>query len=255
MVDFDKKDAVELETSLDNHTSADSVEQPTTSLDDASYIMIPPSPTAILLQATSLKGGMKGRPSFKPTDHHNTVVERISNLMINMLEFEYMDNNGNLHNQETPLDSVIDCLQSLSRRQNTNLSLDTLEMNIRSLVEWRMEKIRLLKERVQQGGINHTLLSTQQNLNNLELEDLKAENKHLWEKIEAQQIELKHLKTYDWGKDRTIEQMAYQIKVLQAQKRVFEQKIHRMSQRTGVFWTRRLPNNQDDRHIPGKVEE
>jgi len=261
MVDYNK-DPVNLaeENSLDKLTSMDSAEIPP-SLDDASSIMLVPRQgdpydklNILHLPAIpSKRAGIKGKLPFQPSVE---VVERLSNLMIKMLEFEYLEANGGLEDQvPSPFDSVIQSLQSLSQKPSTNSSLDNLEANIRSLVEWRMEKIRVLTECAEQGGILQNPVSTQQNLNNLELQDLKSENTHLWEKIDAQQIELKHLKTCDGVKDRAMEQMSYQIKVLQAQKRVYELKIRRLNQRTGVFWTRQPSDDRADQDTAGSKEK
>merc|ERR1719461_313990 len=110
-------------------------------------------------------------------------------------------------------------------------------MDVRSLAEWRMEKFRLLQKSIEERGEyrsgSDANTSAHQSLKNLELSDLIEENKCLWEKVEAQQVELKHLKSFDWGRERSAQGKDHLIEVLKAQKVVLEQKIKRLNARKG----------------------
>jgi len=188
-----------------------------------------------------LSGRKLSRRSFEGGSNSN-LINRLAVLIIKMLEFEHIDINGETDRlAQLPLNSVITSLQSLGDKPISEAVTDNLEIDIRSVMELRMEKFRLLQERLQyryERTDNNDAMSAQQNLNNLELQDLKAENGYLWQKVEILENELKHIKTRSGRKDRIIDELVYKVKVGDVQKFVNHKKIQRLTKRAS--WTNRI---------------
>jgi len=180
------------------------------------------------------------RRSFEQGNNRN-LINRLAVLIIKMLEFEHIDINGETDRlAQIPLNSVITSLQSLGEKPISEAVTDNLEIDIRSVMELRMEKFRLLQERLKyryERTDSNDAISAQQNLNNLELQDLKAENGYLWEKVGILENELKHVKTRSGRKDRIIDELMYKVKVGDVQKFVNHKKIQRLTKRAS--WTNR----------------
>lgn len=238
--EFDEKEAADFISELK--------ERPSTKCEDS-----PPRVSGSKLRKLS-------RRSFEGGSN-KSLINRLAVLIIKMLEFEHIDINGETDRlAQLPLNSVINSLQSLGDKPLSEAVTDNLEIDIRSVMELRMEKFRLLQERLKyryERTDSNDAISAQQNLNNLELQDLKAENGYLWEKVEILENELKHIKTYSGRKDRMIDELVYKVKIGDVQNYVKNKKIQRLTKRAS--WTDRFmqtgsrPSSKDHKVEPDQA--